>query len=112
MDKQRKQDSDSGVSSDNGDKRLSATEVPMANATSPRLHVAIIVIIFLYLQPSDEDSPSMPRTHATEEDGIRKAGTCCPPVSHCSLYLLFIFQAYIGRAWFHLFSSHEYKKQH
>ncbi|XP_056884350.1 leucine-rich repeat and calponin homology domain-containing protein 2 isoform X2 [Takifugu flavidus] len=49
VDKQRKQDSDSGVSSDNGDKRLSATE------------------------PSDEDSPSMPRTHATEEDGIRKA---------------------------------------
>lgn len=77
MDKQRKQDSDSGVSSDNGDKRLSATEVPMANATSPRLHLTInLVIIFLYLQPSDEDSPSMPRTHATEEDRIRKAGTC------------------------------------
>lgn len=113
MDKHRKQDSDSGVSSDNGDKRLSATEVLMASATSPRLHLTIIlVIIFLYLQPSDEESPSMPRTDNTGEDGIRKAGTCYPPVSHCSLYLLFICQAYIGQEWFHLFSSHGYKKKH
>uniref|UniRef100_A0A673CRN3 Leucine-rich repeats and calponin homology (CH) domain containing 1 n=1 Tax=Sphaeramia orbicularis TaxID=375764 RepID=A0A673CRN3_9TELE len=45
-----KQDSDSGVGSDNGDKRLSATE------------------------PSDEDSLSLnvPMSHITEEEGISK----------------------------------------
>uniref|UniRef100_A0A8C5EMQ0 Calponin-homology (CH) domain-containing protein n=1 Tax=Gouania willdenowi TaxID=441366 RepID=A0A8C5EMQ0_GOUWI len=48
--KQRKQDSDSGVGSDNGDKRLSATE------------------------PSDEDSLSLnaPMSHITEEEGVSK----------------------------------------
>ncbi|KAM8856592.1 leucine-rich repeat and calponin homology domain-containing protein 1 isoform 6-T6 [Spinachia spinachia] len=47
---QKKQDSDSGVGSDNGDKRLSATE------------------------PSDEDSLSLniPMSHITEEEGISK----------------------------------------
>ncbi|XP_077393888.1 leucine-rich repeat and calponin homology domain-containing protein 1 isoform X2 [Festucalex cinctus] len=47
---QRKQDSDSGVGSDIGDKRLSATE------------------------PSDEDSLSLnvPMSHITEEDGLSK----------------------------------------
>ncbi|XP_031136369.1 leucine-rich repeat and calponin homology domain-containing protein 1 isoform X2 [Sander lucioperca] len=47
---QKKQDSDSGVGSDNGDKRLSATE------------------------PSDEDSLSLnvPMSHITEEDGLSK----------------------------------------
>uniref|UniRef100_A0A8C5ELZ4 Calponin-homology (CH) domain-containing protein n=1 Tax=Gouania willdenowi TaxID=441366 RepID=A0A8C5ELZ4_GOUWI len=46
----RKQDSDSGVGSDNGDKRLSATE------------------------PSDEDSLSLnaPMSHITEEEGVSK----------------------------------------
>ncbi|XP_044220921.1 leucine-rich repeat and calponin homology domain-containing protein 1 isoform X4 [Thunnus albacares] len=50
MEQQKKQDSDSGVGSDNGDKRLSATE------------------------PSDEDSLSLnvPMSHITEEDGISK----------------------------------------
>ncbi|XP_063744534.1 leucine-rich repeat and calponin homology domain-containing protein 1 isoform X2 [Eleginops maclovinus] len=50
MEQQRKQDSDSGVGSDNGDKRLSATE------------------------PSDEDSLSLnvPMSHITEEEGICK----------------------------------------
>ncbi|XP_033979543.1 leucine-rich repeat and calponin homology domain-containing protein 1 [Trematomus bernacchii] len=50
MEQQRKQDSDSGVGSDNGDKRLSATE------------------------PSDEDSLSLnvPMSHITEEEGINK----------------------------------------
>nr|XP_057937861.1 leucine-rich repeat and calponin homology domain-containing protein 1 isoform X2 [Doryrhamphus excisus] len=50
MDQQRKQDSDSGVGSDIGDKRLSATE------------------------PSDEDSLSLniPMSHITEEDGLNK----------------------------------------
>ncbi|XP_077435547.1 leucine-rich repeat and calponin homology domain-containing protein 1 isoform X3 [Vanacampus margaritifer] len=49
-DQQRKQDSDSGVGSDVGDKRLSATE------------------------PSDEDSLSLnvPMSHITEEDGLSK----------------------------------------
>ncbi|XP_058477075.1 leucine-rich repeat and calponin homology domain-containing protein 1 isoform X3 [Solea solea] len=47
---QKKQDSDSGVGSDNGDKRLSATE------------------------PSDEDSLSLnvPMSHITEEEGLSK----------------------------------------
>ncbi|XP_029385612.1 leucine-rich repeat and calponin homology domain-containing protein 1 isoform X1 [Echeneis naucrates] len=50
MEQQRKQDSDSGVGSDNGDKRLSATE------------------------PSDEDSLSLnvPMSHITEEEGLSK----------------------------------------
>ncbi|XP_074513886.1 leucine-rich repeat and calponin homology domain-containing protein 1 isoform X8 [Sebastes fasciatus] len=50
MEQQKKQDSDSGVGSDNGDKRLSATE------------------------PSDEDSLSLniPMSHITEEEGISK----------------------------------------
>ncbi|XP_038134247.1 leucine-rich repeat and calponin homology domain-containing protein 1 isoform X5 [Cyprinodon tularosa] len=50
MEQQRKQDSDSGVGSDNGDKRLSATE------------------------PSDEDSLSLnvPMSNITEEEGIGK----------------------------------------
>ncbi|XP_034418024.1 leucine-rich repeat and calponin homology domain-containing protein 1 isoform X2 [Cyclopterus lumpus] len=50
MDQQKKQDSDSGVGSDNGDKRLSATE------------------------PSDEDSLSLniPMSHITEEEGMSK----------------------------------------
>ncbi|XP_060909555.1 leucine-rich repeat and calponin homology domain-containing protein 1 isoform X2 [Labrus mixtus] len=50
MELQKKQDSDSGVGSDNGDKRLSATE------------------------PSDEDSLSLnvPMSHITEEEGISK----------------------------------------
>ncbi|KAM9347201.1 leucine-rich repeat and calponin homology domain-containing protein 1 [Symphorus nematophorus] len=50
MEQQKKQDSDSGVGSDNGDKRLSATE------------------------PSDEDSLSLnvPMSHITEEEGICK----------------------------------------
>ncbi|XP_032368658.1 leucine-rich repeat and calponin homology domain-containing protein 1 [Etheostoma spectabile] len=50
MEQQKKQDSDSGVGSDNGDKRLSATE------------------------PSDEDSLSLnvPMSHITEEDGLSK----------------------------------------
>ncbi|XP_061697024.1 leucine-rich repeat and calponin homology domain-containing protein 1 isoform X1 [Syngnathoides biaculeatus] len=50
MEHQRKQDSDSGVGSDIGDKRLSATE------------------------PSDEDSLSLnvPMSHITEEDGLSK----------------------------------------
>ncbi|XP_031436230.1 leucine-rich repeat and calponin homology domain-containing protein 1 isoform X2 [Clupea harengus] len=42
----RKHDSDSGLGSDNGDKRLSATE------------------------PSDEDSLSMPMSHIREEEGL------------------------------------------
>ncbi|XP_028991753.1 leucine-rich repeat and calponin homology domain-containing protein 1 isoform X9 [Betta splendens] len=50
MEQQKKQDSDSGVGSDNGDKRLSATE------------------------PSDEDSLSLnaPMSHITEEQGFSK----------------------------------------
>ncbi|XP_070831949.1 leucine-rich repeat and calponin homology domain-containing protein 1 isoform X11 [Chaetodon trifascialis] len=50
MEQQKKQDSDSGVGSDNGDKRLSATE------------------------PSDEDSLSLnvPMSHITEEEAISK----------------------------------------
>ncbi|XP_047226614.1 leucine-rich repeat and calponin homology domain-containing protein 1 [Girardinichthys multiradiatus] len=50
MEQQKKQDSDSGVGSDNGDKRLSATE------------------------PSDEDSLSLnvPMSNITEEEGISK----------------------------------------
>ncbi|CAN9498528.1 unnamed protein product [Ophioblennius macclurei] len=50
MELQKKQDSDSGVGSDNGDKRLSATE------------------------PSDEDSLSLnvPMSNITEEEGISK----------------------------------------
>ncbi|XP_066542054.1 leucine-rich repeat and calponin homology domain-containing protein 1 isoform X3 [Hoplias malabaricus] len=50
IDQNKKQDSDSGVGSDNGDKRLSATE------------------------PSDEDSLSLntPMTNITEEDGLSK----------------------------------------
>ncbi|XP_077583796.1 leucine-rich repeat and calponin homology domain-containing protein 1 isoform X5 [Stigmatopora nigra] len=50
IEQQRKQDSDSGVGSDIGDKRLSATE------------------------PSDEDSLSLnvPMSHITEEDGLSK----------------------------------------
>uniref|UniRef100_A0AAR2KL22 Calponin-homology (CH) domain-containing protein n=1 Tax=Pygocentrus nattereri TaxID=42514 RepID=A0AAR2KL22_PYGNA len=50
IDQHKKLDSDSGVGSDNGDKRLSATE------------------------PSDEDSLSLnvPMTNITEEDGISK----------------------------------------
>ncbi|XP_028292167.1 leucine-rich repeat and calponin homology domain-containing protein 1 isoform X2 [Gouania willdenowi] len=50
LEQQRKQDSDSGVGSDNGDKRLSATE------------------------PSDEDSLSLnaPMSHITEEEGVSK----------------------------------------
>ncbi|XP_061579266.1 leucine-rich repeat and calponin homology domain-containing protein 1 isoform X1 [Cololabis saira] len=50
MEQQKKQDSDSGVGSDNGDKRLSATE------------------------PSDEDSLSLnvPMSNITEEEGIGK----------------------------------------
>ncbi|XP_056281160.1 leucine-rich repeat and calponin homology domain-containing protein 1 isoform X6 [Pseudoliparis swirei] len=50
MEQQKKQDSDSGVGSDNGDKRLSATE------------------------PSDEDSLSLniPMSHITEEEGMSK----------------------------------------
>ncbi|XP_062258202.1 leucine-rich repeat and calponin homology domain-containing protein 1 isoform X3 [Platichthys flesus] len=50
MEQQKKQDSDSGVGSDNGDKRLSATE------------------------PSDEDSLSLnvPMSHITEEEGISR----------------------------------------
>ncbi|XP_024141848.1 leucine-rich repeat and calponin homology domain-containing protein 1 isoform X8 [Oryzias melastigma] len=50
MEQQKKQDCDSGVGSDNGDKRLSATE------------------------PSDEDSLSLnvPMSNITEEDGISK----------------------------------------
>ncbi|XP_041856837.1 leucine-rich repeat and calponin homology domain-containing protein 1 isoform X6 [Melanotaenia boesemani] len=50
MEQQKKHDSDSGVGSDNGDKRLSATE------------------------PSDEDSLSLnvPMSNITEEDGISK----------------------------------------
>ncbi|XP_026231563.1 leucine-rich repeat and calponin homology domain-containing protein 1 isoform X3 [Anabas testudineus] len=50
MEQQKKQDSDSGVGSDNGDKRLSATE------------------------PSDEDSLSLnvPMSHITEEQGLSK----------------------------------------
>ncbi|KAM9850663.1 leucine-rich repeat and calponin homology domain-containing protein 1 isoform 2-T2 [Aulostomus maculatus] len=50
MEQQRKQDSDSGVGSDSGDKRLSATE------------------------PSDEDSLSLnvPMSHIREEDAISK----------------------------------------
>ncbi|XP_078118830.1 leucine-rich repeat and calponin homology domain-containing protein 1 isoform X6 [Sander vitreus] len=50
IEQQKKQDSDSGVGSDNGDKRLSATE------------------------PSDEDSLSLnvPMSHITEEDGLSK----------------------------------------
>ncbi|XP_076603128.1 leucine-rich repeat and calponin homology domain-containing protein 1 isoform X3 [Chaetodon auriga] len=50
MEQQKKQDSDSGVGSDNGDKRLSATE------------------------PSDEDSFSLnvPMSHITEEEAISK----------------------------------------
>ncbi|XP_035459548.1 leucine-rich repeat and calponin homology domain-containing protein 1 isoform X5 [Scophthalmus maximus] len=50
MEQQKKQDSDSGVGSDNGDKRLSATE------------------------PSDEDSLSLnvPMSHITEEEGLSK----------------------------------------
>ncbi|KAM4731860.1 leucine-rich repeat and calponin homology domain-containing protein 1 [Anableps anableps] len=50
MEQQKKQDSDSGVGSDNGDKRLSATE------------------------PSDEDSLSLnvPMSNITEEEGITK----------------------------------------
>ncbi|XP_060944262.1 leucine-rich repeat and calponin homology domain-containing protein 1 [Limanda limanda] len=50
MEQQRKQDSDSGVGSDNGDKRLSATE------------------------PSDEDSLSLnvPMSHITEEEGMSR----------------------------------------
>ncbi|KAM3862100.1 leucine-rich repeat and calponin homology domain-containing protein 1 [Diretmus argenteus] len=50
MEQQKKQDSDSGVGSDNGDKRLSATE------------------------PSDEDSLSLnvPMSFITEEEGISK----------------------------------------
>ncbi|XP_061547391.1 leucine-rich repeat and calponin homology domain-containing protein 1 isoform X6 [Phycodurus eques] len=53
MEQQRKQDSDSGVGSDIGDKRLSATEVR---------------------RPSDEDSLSLnvPMSHITEEDGLSK----------------------------------------
>ncbi|XP_032422956.1 leucine-rich repeat and calponin homology domain-containing protein 1 isoform X6 [Xiphophorus hellerii] len=50
MEQQKKQDSDSGVGSDNGDKRLSATE------------------------PSDEDSLSLnvPMSNITEEEGLSK----------------------------------------
>uniref|UniRef100_A0A1A7X945 Leucine-rich repeats and calponin homology (CH) domain containing 1 n=1 Tax=Iconisemion striatum TaxID=60296 RepID=A0A1A7X945_9TELE len=50
IEQQKKQDSDSGVGSDNGDKRLSATE------------------------PSDEDSLSLnaPMSNITEEEGISK----------------------------------------
>ncbi|KAM6970597.1 leucine-rich repeat and calponin homology domain-containing protein 1 [Aplochiton taeniatus] len=50
IDQKQKQDTDSGVGSDNGDKRLSATE------------------------PSDEDSLSLnvPMTHITEEEGLSK----------------------------------------
>ncbi|XP_062312448.1 leucine-rich repeat and calponin homology domain-containing protein 1 isoform X5 [Osmerus eperlanus] len=50
IDQNKKQDTDSGVGSDNGDKRLSATE------------------------PSDEDSQSLnvPMSHITEEDGLNK----------------------------------------
>ncbi|XP_034041672.1 leucine-rich repeat and calponin homology domain-containing protein 1 isoform X2 [Thalassophryne amazonica] len=50
MEQQKKQDSDSGVGSDIGDKRLSATE------------------------PSDEDSLSLnvPMSHITEEEGLSK----------------------------------------
>ncbi|XP_034741041.1 leucine-rich repeat and calponin homology domain-containing protein 1 isoform X2 [Etheostoma cragini] len=50
IEQQKKQDSDSGVGSDNGDKRLSATE------------------------PSDEDSLSLnvPMSHISEEDGLSK----------------------------------------
>ncbi|XP_030284782.1 leucine-rich repeat and calponin homology domain-containing protein 1 isoform X3 [Sparus aurata] len=53
LEQQRKQDSDSGVGSDNGDKRLSATE------------------------PSDEDSLSLNvrMRHITEEEGISKDGS-------------------------------------
>ncbi|XP_036965303.1 leucine-rich repeat and calponin homology domain-containing protein 1 isoform X8 [Acanthopagrus latus] len=53
VEQQRKQDSDSGVGSDNGDKRLSATE------------------------PLDEDSLSLsvPMSHITEEGGISKDGS-------------------------------------
>ncbi|XP_057707681.1 leucine-rich repeat and calponin homology domain-containing protein 1 isoform X4 [Corythoichthys intestinalis] len=53
IEQQRKQDSDSGVGSDIGDKRLSATEVR---------------------SPSDEDSLSLnvPMSHITEEDGLSK----------------------------------------
>lgn len=45
VDKQRKQDSDSGVSSDNGDKRLSATEVSVFSLT----HGWIISQPFIFL---------------------------------------------------------------
>ncbi|KAM9485315.1 leucine-rich repeat and calponin homology domain-containing protein 1-like isoform 8-T8 [Salvelinus alpinus] len=50
IDQNKKQDTDSGVGSDNGDKRLSATE------------------------PSDEDSLSLnvPMSHITEEEGLSK----------------------------------------
>ncbi|XP_066562504.1 leucine-rich repeat and calponin homology domain-containing protein 1 isoform X2 [Amia ocellicauda] len=50
IDQNKKQDTDSGVGSDNGDKRLSATE------------------------PSDEDSLSLnaPMSHITEEEGLGK----------------------------------------
>uniref|UniRef100_A0A3P8ZS25 Calponin-homology (CH) domain-containing protein n=1 Tax=Esox lucius TaxID=8010 RepID=A0A3P8ZS25_ESOLU len=50
IDQTKKQDTDSGVGSDNGDKRLSATE------------------------PSDEDSLSLnvPMSHITEEEGLSK----------------------------------------
>nr|XP_046259143.1 leucine-rich repeat and calponin homology domain-containing protein 1 isoform X4 [Scatophagus argus] len=50
MEQQKRQDSDSGVGSDNGEKRLSATE------------------------PSDEDSLSLnlPMIHVTEEEGLGK----------------------------------------
>ncbi|XP_026879086.2 leucine-rich repeat and calponin homology domain-containing protein 1 isoform X2 [Electrophorus electricus] len=54
IDQHKKLDSDSGVGSDNGDKRLSATE------------------------PSDEDSLSLnvPMSNITEEDGLSKDDSC------------------------------------
>ncbi|KAJ8252947.1 hypothetical protein GJAV_G00207480 [Gymnothorax javanicus] len=54
IDPNKKQETDSGVGSDNGDKRLSATE------------------------PSDEDSLSLtvPMSHITEEEGLIKDDSC------------------------------------
>lgn len=49
LEQQRKQDSDSGVGSDSGDKRLSATEVLLVNVVSywvyPAATTTVIIII-------------------------------------------------------------------
>ncbi|CAG02624.1 unnamed protein product, partial [Tetraodon nigroviridis] len=69
LEQQRKQDSDSGVGSDSRDNRLSATEALTVNKVSccSILFGFIIIVIVIVCQPSDEDSPSTPVTHITED---------------------------------------------